>query len=88
MTEITQILGILVAILSAISLLGGIFAYQRASTRKAYAAERDFNHLKRNFDQLTINTEQLWRRVDETHEKEMLELIRISEKMQSLLDRK
>ena len=37
------------------SLFTGIFgaiAWYRAGVRKAYAAERDFNHLKNNYRQL------------------------------------
>ncbi len=39
-------------------------AWSRAKTRKEYAAERDFNHLKNNYKQLAQNVEELWRLMD------------------------
>jgi hypothetical protein len=50
LATVSTALGMLLGI---ISLTGGAIAYLKASTRKAYAAERDMNHFKNN--QLQLN---------------------------------
>jgi hypothetical protein len=42
----------------------GIFARWKASVEKGYAAQRDFAHLQRNFDQLVRNLELLTKEQD------------------------
>jgi len=63
--SISTIFGILVALTSLIAGVGGAIAWYGASVRKQYAAERDFNHLKRQYESLAMNIEQLWRLMDE-----------------------
>jgi hypothetical protein len=45
--------------------IGGGLAWYSARVKKTYAAERDFQHLKRSYDALTLNVEQVWRHLDE-----------------------
>lgn len=64
MQQVTAILGITISIISLVTFIGGVLAYQRASARKEYASERDFNHLKNSMAQTTKNIEELWRQGD------------------------
>ena len=56
--------GIVVSLMSLFTGVMGAIAWSRAKTRKEYAAERDFNHLKNNYKQLAQNVEELWRLMD------------------------
>lgn len=66
--------GVIVSLLSAVSLVGGMVAYHRASVRKEYASERDMNHLKNNQLQLSANVEQLWRLMDSKFDDLLMEI--------------
>lgn len=46
-------------LLGLVSLLSGILLWYRGSIQKAYAAERDFNHLRRNQEQMKELVNQL-----------------------------
>lgn len=58
-------IGIITGSISIATAIVGLAAFQRASARKEYASERDFNHLKVNQKQLAENVAQLWRQNDE-----------------------
>ena len=58
------VIGIVVSIASLFTGVMGAIAWYGAKTRKQYAAERDFGHLKRNYEQLAQNVEELWRLMD------------------------
>lgn len=64
MDNLTAILGLIISLISIITFIGGVLAYQRSSARKEYAAERDFNHLKNSLSQMSKNVEELWRQGD------------------------
>ncbi len=51
--------------LAALTTAGGIFQYILTSQKKSYAAERDFNHLKRNYEQLAENQQLLLKEFEE-----------------------
>lgn len=42
-------------IMGVISFAGGAVAWYSAAIKKSYASERDFNHLKRNYESMTAN---------------------------------
>ncbi|NEQ47014.1 MAG: hypothetical protein F6K00_27120 [Leptolyngbya sp. SIOISBB] len=77
LTIAATILGILVSGTSLLTGFVGYLAWQRSKTRKEYAAERDFNHLKRNYESLTVNVEGLWRQTEEFHRDAQRQLDRI-----------
>ena len=81
LTIAATILGILVNGTSLLTGFVGYLAWQRSKTRKEYAAERDFNHLKRNYESLTINVEGLWRQMEEFHRDAQRQLDRIEVKL-------
>lgn len=56
--QITLVMGIL-------SFVGGLIALYGAAIKKQYASERDFNHLKRNYENLTHNVETLSKMEDQ-----------------------
>lgn len=58
-------LGIATAALSLFTGIVGAIAWNNSRVKKSYAAERDFNHLKRNYEQMTENLKELWRQNDE-----------------------
>jgi hypothetical protein len=72
--SVSLTIGALVSVLSAVSLIGGMVAYYRASVRKEYASERDMNHLKNNQIQLSGNIEQLWRLMDNKFDDLLVEI--------------
>lgn len=48
-------LEVLAVAISVVTFSGGIVAWYRGAVEKRYAAERDFNHLKNNYDQINSN---------------------------------
>lgn len=64
MERVALIIGMAVSVVSLTTFIGGLLAYLRASARKEYAAERDFNHLKNSMTQISKNIEELWRQND------------------------
>lgn len=58
------VVGIVVSLASLFTGVMGAIAWYGAKTRKQYAAERDFGHLKNNYKQLAQNVEELWRLMD------------------------
>lgn len=81
LTIAATILGILVSATSLITGIIGYLAWDRSRTRKEYAAERDFNHLKRHYENLVLNTENLWRQMEEFHHEAQRQLDRIETKL-------
>lgn len=59
------------------SSLIGLITWYSNSEKKRYAAERDFNHLKRNYEQLTLNLKMVAEEIDDFHNKVMQELVEI-----------
>jgi hypothetical protein len=68
--------------LGLLSLIGGGIAYIRASTKKAYAAERDMNHFKNNQVQLARNIDYYREQTDEKLQSIHDELIEIKAKIE------
>lgn len=50
-----QVLTAVVSVISICTFLGGMMAWYSANVQKRYAAQRDFEHLKRNYQQLAQN---------------------------------
>ena len=66
LNDFVAIAGFLLGIITA---FGGWLAWYASSVKKAYAAERDFNHLKRNYEQLVQNQTEMLRILEELVEK-------------------
>lgn len=66
--------GFAVGLLTA---LAGLFAYYKNSLRKSYAAERDFQHLRRNQEQLVQSLIE----IDNSIEGLRIEIVRIEAKL-------
>lgn len=74
--HIAILFGALVSLCSLITGVVGAFAWYSSKVKKEYAAERDFNHLKKSYDQLAVNVEQLWRLMDDNfreHEQKLVD---------------
>lgn len=72
-----ETLAFLSLLLGAATTLSGIIFWYRNAVRKTYAAERDFNHLKRNQEQILNNLEYLLKEQDrrfDTIDKEIIEI--------------
>lgn len=61
MSEATSLIGLAMGI---ISFLGGLILWYRGSVEKSYAAQRDFGHLKNNYQSLATAIDQLSEQVD------------------------
>ena len=66
-------------IISIASFLGGLIMWYRGSVEKRYAAERDFNHLKRNYEQLAASLATLMQAEDERFDEIRLRLNNIEQ---------
>lgn len=64
-------------LLGLLTALGGFVAYFRSSVQKKYAAERDFQHLRRNQEQLM----QMLVQVDDTLNELKTEVVRIEARL-------
>ena len=64
--HIAILFGVLVSACSLITGIVGAIAWYSSKVKKEYAAERDFKHLKRNYEQLAVNVENLWRLMDDS----------------------
>ena len=54
--DIPNLIGL---VMGVISFLGGVVMWHKGSVEKRYAAQRDFQHLKRNYQQLTTALDHL-----------------------------
>lgn len=66
-------------IISICSFFGGLIMWYRGSVEKRYAAERDFNHLKRNYEQLAASLASLMQMEDERFDELRLRLNNIEQ---------
>ena len=66
-------------VISIASFLGGLIMWYRGSVEKRYAAERDFNHLKRNYEQLAASLAALMQAEDERFDEIRLRLNNIEQ---------
>ena len=57
-------LTILLGIISLVTAVLGAIAWYRGSVVKDYAASRDFNHLKRSYEQLATNQAEILKELD------------------------
>jgi len=57
--------------------IGGLIALYGAAVRKQYASERDFNHLKRNYESLSGNIASIDRMIDDRLDKNDMQLVEI-----------
>ena len=74
MNDLSLLLGIVLGMMSLFTGVFGAIAWYRANVRKAYAAERDFNHLKNNYRQLAESMNNLYRFSDDAKDEVMREL--------------
>jgi hypothetical protein len=64
--DFVAIAGFLLGIITA---FGGWLAWYASSVKKAYAAERDFNHLRRNYEQMVENQTEMLKMLEELVDK-------------------
>ena len=74
MNDLSLLLGIVLGMMSLFTGVFGAIAWYRANVRKAYAAERDFNHLKNNYAQLAASMNNLYQFSDDAKDEVMREL--------------
>ncbi|MEL6402097.1 MAG: hypothetical protein AAFR26_23945 [Cyanobacteria bacterium J06626_4] len=74
MNDLSLLLGIVLGMMSLFTGVFGAIAWYRSNVRKAYAAERDFNHLKNNYRQLAESVNNLYRFSDDAKDEVMREL--------------
>ena len=52
LNDFIAVVGFIIGVLTSFA---GFLAWYSSSVKKSYAAERDFNHLRRNYEQLSAN---------------------------------
>lgn len=77
-----ELLGFL---LSLGSVVAGFLLWYSASVTKAYAAKRDFEHLKRHYEQLAVNQAQILTEIDRLQDSVNLDLRDMQNKLNLLL---
>ncbi|NEP19609.1 MAG: hypothetical protein F6J97_22415 [Leptolyngbya sp. SIO4C1] len=84
MSETLSLISLLVGLVTSV---GGGIAWWRAIVRKQYAAERDFGHLKRNYQQLAQNVNAMYKESDQRFDRLDLELVELKGLLAALLAR-
>jgi len=72
-----QFLEYATAIIGITTFIGGSIAWYKGAIEKQYAAQRDFNHLRRNQEQLIQNLDTLFKESDrrfDTIERQLVEI--------------
>lgn len=93
--QINSILGVVIGCISVIGTFVAVSQFYRnrikeminrnaSAATKAYAAERDFNHLQRNYQQLQTSLDQLMREIDLRVEKLEIRFVRTETLMRLL----
>ena len=72
-------------IMGIISFLGGAATWYGASVKKNYAAERDFNHLRRNYENLANNIAALDKMLDDRLDRGEIQLAEMKALQQAIL---
>lgn len=67
-------LELLAVVVSLLTFAGGVIAWYSASVQKRYASQRDFEHLKRNYEQLASNQNEIVKDLDKGFDSLILEL--------------
>lgn len=67
----------LISLMSIATFLGGAIAWYSAKIQKGYAAKRDFEHLKRNFEQLSSAQGLIMKELDTRFDSLQLHMIEI-----------
>lgn len=78
-------LEMVVLFISLVTFVGGCLAWYSAAVIKAYAAQRDFRLLAKNFEQLSQSQESLMRDVDRGNDALMLEIRELKSQVNVLL---
>jgi hypothetical protein len=65
--------------------LGGVYFYWQAKVKKSYAAERDFNHLRRNQENMVVNLNEILKEQDRRFDQLDLSINRVESMLHSLL---
>lgn len=76
MNQAIALLPLVATFLGVVSTIGGFLLYYNSSVRKRYAAERDFQHLKKNQEQMG----QLLLQIDDSLNDIRTELARLTAK--------
>ena len=70
--------------IGVITFIGGLLAWYRGAVEKRYAAERDFNHLKRNYEQLANSLGSLMKDEEDRFDELRLELRELKFQLQGI----
>jgi hypothetical protein len=54
-----EYIGLIGGVIGIIGAAAGFFAWYASNVKKSYAAERDFGHIKRNLEQMSLNVAEL-----------------------------
>ena len=80
-----QAIAILGALLGLVGSIATGVTWYRSAIRKEYAAQRDFNHLKNNYESLSLVVSNIIKEQDERFDKIDLSLVRTESKLDATL---
>ena len=80
-----QAIAILGALLGLMGSIATGVTWYRSAIRKEYAAQRDFNHLKNNYESLSLVVSNIIKEHDERFDKIDLSLVRTESKLDATL---
>lgn len=80
--DLASTIGLLMGV---ISFVAGAVTWYRGSVEKRYAAERDFNHVRRNLEQLSGNLNDFAEEMDHRFDQTNGELIQVKSLLMALL---
>lgn len=82
-----ETLSLVSLVVGLVTSIGGGVAWWRAVVRKQYAAERDFGHLKRNYQQLAQGVDLLYKEGDKRFDRLDLEMVELKGLLAAVLAR-
>lgn len=80
-----ETLSIILSITGLVGFIGGAVTWYAGAVRKRYAAERDFDHLKRNYRQMAENQKAILKELDDRFDRTDQELIKLVMLINTLL---
>lgn len=83
--SVSSVVAIASLVLALVTAAGSVLQNLLQGQQKRYAAERDFQHLKRNYEQLAENQDSLFREMEEKTSTITIELREMKMLLQTLL---
>ena len=80
-----QLIAVLGALLGLMGSIATGFTWYRSAVRKEYAAQRDFNHLKNNYESLSLTVSNIIKEQDDRFDRIDISMARTESKLDATL---